>query len=285
MAGTKRQEKDAVSGYVDSSYVLGHAPGELERLTRQAAFLGDLTEHVLRRAGLRPGMRVLDVGCGAGDVSLIAARMVGPQGTVLGIDRAAEPLQMARRRAEADGVHWAAFQQADHATFEADQRFDAALGRLVLVYASDPAVPLRSLLKHVVSGGIMAFQEMDMSRAATVPDIPLFGRCLAWIQATYERSGLTPDTGSRLDSAFRAVGLTPSLIGACRVEGGSEGFGYAWLAQTVRSLLPAMARLGVAAPAEVDIDTLEDRLREGARETGACLIGPLMVGAWARTPG
>ena len=54
MAGTKRQEKDAVSGYVDSSYVLGHAPGELERLTRQAAFLGDLTEHVLRRAGCGP---------------------------------------------------------------------------------------------------------------------------------------------------------------------------------------------------------------------------------------
>ena len=54
-------------------YVLGRAAEELDRLIKQAAFFGDLTGHTLKVAGLAPGMRVLDVGCGAGDVSFLAA--------------------------------------------------------------------------------------------------------------------------------------------------------------------------------------------------------------------
>src|SRR4051794_7028381 len=99
-------------------YVLGYSADELARLTRQAAFLDDLTYDVLRCAGLQPGMRVLDAGCGAGDVSLIAARMVGPTGAVLGIDRAAEPLDLARSRTAAAGLHWVGFAQAELTAFE-----------------------------------------------------------------------------------------------------------------------------------------------------------------------
>ena len=73
-----------------TAYILGHDPGELDRLIAQARFFGDLTEEVLRRAGVGPGMRVLDVGCGTGDVSFLAARLVGPTGSVLGVDRSAD---------------------------------------------------------------------------------------------------------------------------------------------------------------------------------------------------
>jgi ubiquinone/menaquinone biosynthesis C-methylase UbiE len=266
------------------NYLLGHSDDELTRLTRQAAFLDDLTDDVFRRAGLETGMRVLDVGCGAGDVSLIAARIVGPRGTVLGIDCAAEPLDLARCRAASEGLHWVSFAQAELSAFETDFRFDAVVGRLVLVYAPDPAATLRALLRHVVPGGIVAFQEMDINRAATVPETPQFRRCLEWVRSLYEGAALIPDSGSRLGATFRAAGLTPSMSGACKIESGAEGFGYAWLAQTVRSLLPAMVQLGVATPEEVGVETLEDRLRQEARDSGACLICPLMVGAWARTP-
>ena len=64
-------------------YVLGHSEDELKRLIDQARFFGDLTAQVLHLAGLGPGMRVLDVGCGAGDVSFLAASIVGPQGVVI----------------------------------------------------------------------------------------------------------------------------------------------------------------------------------------------------------
>lgn len=60
------------------TYVLGHADVEIRRLLLQGRLYNDYTEHALRLAGLRKGMRVLDVGCGPGDVSLVAARVVGP---------------------------------------------------------------------------------------------------------------------------------------------------------------------------------------------------------------
>lgn len=61
-----------------STYALGHADAEIQRLLLQGRLYNDHTEHALRRAGLRPGMRVLDVGSGPGDVAFIAAQLVGP---------------------------------------------------------------------------------------------------------------------------------------------------------------------------------------------------------------
>src|SRR5215211_5695773 len=91
---------------VDSSnpYALGHTNEELERLISQARFFGELTEHFLALAGIQPGMHVLDVGCGAGDVSSLAARIVGPTGSVLGIDRSDESVALAASRATAGGL-------------------------------------------------------------------------------------------------------------------------------------------------------------------------------------
>ena len=63
----------------------------------QAAILKPITERLLREAGLTPGLRVLDLGCGCGDVAMLAAELVGPNGTVVGIDRSADVLAVARQ--------------------------------------------------------------------------------------------------------------------------------------------------------------------------------------------
>ena len=76
-----------MTGTDSGDYFLGHSDAEIERLAQQSAFYRDATEALLKSAGLGPGMRVLDIGSGAGDVSLLAAEMVGPSGAVLGIDR------------------------------------------------------------------------------------------------------------------------------------------------------------------------------------------------------
>jgi SAM-dependent methyltransferase len=85
-------------------YVLGHSEDELKRLIDQARFFGDLTAQVLHLAGLGPGMRVLDVGCGAGDVSFLAASIVGPQGVVIGVDKSPEAVSLAAQRAAGAGL-------------------------------------------------------------------------------------------------------------------------------------------------------------------------------------
>jgi ubiquinone/menaquinone biosynthesis C-methylase UbiE len=135
-------------------YPLGYSEQEARRLADQGAFLEDLTEDALRRAGLVPGMSVLDIGCGVGDVSFLAARLVGTDGNVLGIDRASSSVETARRRGASLGVTNARFEEADIATFETTQKFDAVVGRLVLLYLPNPAAVLRRLSRHLRPGGL-----------------------------------------------------------------------------------------------------------------------------------
>jgi ubiquinone/menaquinone biosynthesis C-methylase UbiE len=85
------------------SYLLGHATDELNRLMDQARFGGDLIAQVLQLAGLAEGMPVLDVDCGAGDVSFLAAAIVGPRGSVIGVDTSAEAVELVTPRAAEAG--------------------------------------------------------------------------------------------------------------------------------------------------------------------------------------
>ncbi|HET7074212.1 MAG TPA: class I SAM-dependent methyltransferase, partial [Mycobacterium sp.] len=140
---------------IGSTYVLGHADVEVQRLLLQGRLYNDYTEHALRLAGLRPGMRVLDIGCGPGDVSLIAARLVGPTGTVLGVDAAPEMIELARGRAAEQGLPTVHFTQAAIDTIALDEPVDAVIGRLILMHLPDPAATVRHLSSFVRPGGVV----------------------------------------------------------------------------------------------------------------------------------
>ncbi|MBV8899288.1 MAG: class I SAM-dependent methyltransferase [Verrucomicrobia bacterium] len=264
-------------------YVLGHSDAELKRLMRQGAFYADLTEDVLRRAGLCPGTRVLDIGCGAGDVSLLAARLVGPSGLVVGVDRSEQAIALARARVDRAGFSWVRFVVAELETFVCNETFDALIGRFVLLYLSDPATRLRALARHLRSGGIVAFQEMDMHFAHSVPEAPLFRQCLHWIINVFEKARFEPDMGSRLFATYLCAGLpAPRMIATGRLEGGPDSPAYEYLAETVRSLIPMIERFDVATAAEIGIETLAARLREEAVAGNRCIFPPLLIGAWSR---
>jgi ubiquinone/menaquinone biosynthesis C-methylase UbiE len=82
-----------------SHYALGSSDAEHDRLIRQAARLEPYTERFFSQAGIGPGQRVLDIGSGVGDVAMLAARLVGPTGEVLGIERDSSSILRARTRA------------------------------------------------------------------------------------------------------------------------------------------------------------------------------------------
>ena len=71
----------------ENTYVCGHAPRELDRLALQSRIYEAVTRRLLVRAGVDAGHHVVDLGCGAGDVSLLAAAAVGAGGSVTGVDR------------------------------------------------------------------------------------------------------------------------------------------------------------------------------------------------------
>ena len=264
-------------------YVLGHGSDEHRRLILQSRFIGELTETVFARAGLVQGMRVLDVGCGAGDVSLLAAAFVGSGGSVLGVDQSPDSVALARERAKAAGLDNVKFEVGQLEEFRQGGPFDALVGRLVLLYLKEPAVVLRQLAGLVRPGGLVIFQEMEMTTARAMPEVPVFTQCGRWIVEAFARAGVETSMGSRLYSIFQQAGLSaPEMISGGRVEGSPQSQFFEWLAQTVRSLLPMIEKTGVATRDEVSIDTLADRLRAAVVEKGAVAHSPILVGAWVR---
>lgn len=267
------------------SYLMGYSPGEFARLEAQGAFLRDLTEDVLRRAGVGPGMRVLDLGCGVGDVSLLAAELVGASGEVVGVDRSAAAIELARRRAADTLRNRTRFAVSEIDAFATDERFDAVIGRFVLMYLPDPAATLRRLCRMLHPGGIVAFHEIVMPLARSVPEGKLYRQCFDWVLEAFARSGFEPDMGSKLFATFRDADLpAPEMIFSGRAEGGPRSFAYDHLATSLRSLLPVLERFGIATAAELDPDTLAERLRQEALESRACIVPPPLIGAWARVP-
>jgi ubiquinone/menaquinone biosynthesis C-methylase UbiE len=232
-----------------------------------------------------PGMRVLDVGSGVGDVALLAARRVGPSGAVLGVECSPEAIAVARERATAKGLEWCRFVLSDIDAFETEESFDAVVGRLVLMYLPDPSATLRSLAWHLRPGGGVAFQELNISAVNAYPDGPEFLRICGKIMELFRCANVAIDMGPNLCATFRAAGLPdPRMVGAMQFVSDADPLGYEIFAAIVRSLLPQFERLGVASAAELGVETLAERLREESRRGGRVHLFPPLIGAWTRIP-
>jgi SAM-dependent methyltransferase len=263
-----------------STYLLGHADAEIRRLLLQARLYDDYTEHALRLAGLRPGMRVLDVGCGPGDVSFLAARLVGPGGTVLGVDAAPDIIELARARATERAASSVRFEQAVIADIDLDEPVDAVIGRLILMHVPDPVATLRQLAGLVRPGGFIAFSEFDMTAAGSVPDLPVWRAARDGITGTFTGLGLDPAFGATLPALFRRAGLgSPRLTLGAPIGGVDDSDPVDFVVETWRSMLPAAERLGLVTDDLGDLDTLPQRLREEVATAEAVVMMPALISA------
>jgi 2-polyprenyl-3-methyl-5-hydroxy-6-metoxy-1,4-benzoquinol methylase len=281
-------EEHAMTLQADPTYVFERSGDEYDRLTRQAALFEPVTERLLRDAGISPGMRVLDVGSGVGDVALLLARLVGPHGCVVGVDLDGSALQTARARAGTSGLRNLTFIQGDVRSAETGAHFDAAVGRLVLAYLADPADALRAIVERLRPGGVVAFQELDLD-----PDVPsrslppgtLWDRTGRLVIETFAGAGTHLRMGRQLRGSYLTAGLPDPVMREEAIVGGGPDFaGYSWLAGVARSLAPLTARLGIVADREFDPERLAERLRDDAVAHGAVVWGPALVGAYARRP-
>jgi ubiquinone/menaquinone biosynthesis C-methylase UbiE len=269
---------------IPASYVMGHDDRERRRLSLQASILNPLSDQLLRRAGLSAGQRVLDIGCGVGELSMVAARLVGRRGRVTGIDIDEGALALATARAREQGLDHIDFVHGDVATYRTDVSYDAVIGRHILIHTPDPRVVVALAHALLTPGGVAVFQEYDFSVVhRPFGEAPLYEHLLEIFRAFFAKAG-HGNIGTRLFQLLIEAGFRPP---ECRVEypmdGGADSPFYEWVAESFRSILPRAAALGLVGADEVaGIDSLATRLKDETISHGGCVPGPAMVGCFAR---
>ena len=266
-------------------YILGSSDREHERLIRQARRLAPVTESFFREAGIGPGQRVLDLGSGVGDVAMLAARLVGPSGKVVAIERDARSVNRARTRAAEAGLHNIKFAETDIDHFSTDASFDAAVGRYILQFLPDPVATLRSLAQRVRPGGAIAFQECSfIPFLALSRHLPLWFACVSLLHEAAVRYGVNVEIGSALHKAFQDAGL-PRPNMRLVMELGHDPEFTRWLSDGVRSSVsPHAEKLNLSLEPLGDLDTLQERLQEEVASSNTVVPWIPLVGAWCRTP-
>jgi SAM-dependent methyltransferase len=280
-------ELDAAGGkkkpVKETDYVLGHSQREICRLRSQAAILEPISERLLRKVKIAPGMRVLDLGCGAGDVSLLAARFVGPTGLVVGIDRNRDVLAVAAERAKAAGLRQVSFEQASAESYSPLEPFDLVIGRYILIHQPDPVGFLRAAARLVSPGGSIAFHEIRLLQAfGSLPLVPLWQVTGDFIQIACQSALPHYDVSDRLIECFSEAGLPqPALFCETPVGAGVDSPLYAWAAETLQSFLPQLTKMGIVFGELFGIESLESRLRDAVIEARSQIWAPGQVCAWA----
>lgn len=245
----------------------------------------DFTTQLLMDAGIGSGMRVLDAGCGSGDVAFLLCGLVGNTGEVVGIDHDSNALATARNRVEANPQPSPTFIQSGLLDLPATVgTFDAIVGRRVLMYQADTVAAVTALATHLRPGGVMVFQEHDTTMAPTSIDaFTLHRKAQGWIQLMIAREGADLHIGFNLHAIFTKAGLAVESVRAqCVIQTPDSAYGLGYI---VRACLPRILALGVATADEVDIETLQQRLDEERTQSEGIYIGDVMFGAWARKPG
>jgi SAM-dependent methyltransferase len=242
----------------------------------------EMTERMLDDAGIGPGMRVLDIGCGPGAVSLMLARRVGKQGHVFGVDQNPQMLALAREKAHDSGFLNLTFIEGGFdAAFPGRGTLDAVVGRRVLMYQPNAARALAQLADAIRSGGVIAFHEHDMvvitdSRTS----LPLHDRVRSWLREMLRLEGANLHMGFELHSALSAAGFAVERVRAeANVLTPTAGYPVAAI---VRAVLARLLQHGIATEADIDVETLDDRLAAERRVAAATCLWEMVFCAWGR---
>jgi SAM-dependent methyltransferase len=269
-------------------YTMGRSDSETRRLMLQAELLGPLMARFLHEAGITAGMKVLDLGSGPGDVAFQVADIVGESGSVVGIDMNPAVLAVARQRAAEQERSNVTFVEGDCRSASLPDDFDAVVGRFVLLYTGDVTDTLHSVLRHVRPGGVIAFAEPEFS---CVLGFHQSGPSAAmrtlweWANEAFVRSGSIPDMSAELFRAFKANGLgIPTMLLQAPLGGGEAWAGIPWAVESLRSIRPLIEQYEIATAADLDLETLGDRVQAESEQLGTPFMLIPVVTAWANKP-
>jgi SAM-dependent methyltransferase len=192
----------------DDDYIIGANQVEIDRLGLQHAIWRESAMAAWRRAGIKPGMTVLDIGAGPGYASFDLARLVGPAGKVIAMDQSALFLDALREGARHRGLVNIEVVESDLADFQwPDRQCDAVWSRWCLSFVPDPELILSGVDRALKSNGIFVSQEyVDYRTMKITPSDPIFDAFVDAVEASWRHFQGDPNVGCRFPAAFASLG-------------------------------------------------------------------------------
>ena len=261
-------------------YVLRRGGEGARRLRLLARVKWPSTRALLRRAGLRPGMRCLDVGCGTGEVTVKMSRLVEPGGKAVGIDIDRAFIQYARSEAERLSLR-AVFRQGDILQLRGKPIFDFAYARYVLTHLKEPSKALDGMVRVVRPGGVIAVEDIDFPGHVCHPPCRAFKRYLELYQAVVQRHGGDPAIGPRLHMMLMDAGAEDVHVDISQPTF-REGEGKLVGQITLEHTREAVVQAGLATHKE--IDEIVGELAEFARDPRTIMSIARTFQVWGRKP-
>jgi SAM-dependent methyltransferase len=233
-------------------YVLATGEEGAYRLRIVNSVHGPDTETFLKRAGLQPGMRVADIGCGVGTISCWMAQQVGPDGFVCGIDVSEPQIRESAKSAAAAGLSNVSFQVASaYETGLESSSFDLVFCRFVLMHLTQPQQAILEMARLLKPGGILACEDGDFKRPFTEPYSLAYARLFELYRAVIHARGADPCVGPKLYRMFLSAGLpepSVTLVQPVFVRGDAKRLPE-W---TLEECAPAIIEHGLADKREID---------------------------------
>lgn len=251
------------------AYTHGHHASVVAQHGRRTA--GEAAAFLLPR--LRPGMRLLDAGCGPGSITAGLARHVAP-GEVVGVD--AEPSVLAIARERGAGIPNLRFEQASvYDLPHAADSFDAAYAHQLLQHLADPPAALRELARVVRPGGLVAVRDSDYQTMISWPRSEAIEQWRALYTEMVRRNGADANAGRRIPSWLARAGLgeigVTTTVALMRERDEVRNWGDSWAERVTASAFAAQAlERGLATRA--DLERIAAGWRDWARDPEALFL-------------
>jgi ubiquinone/menaquinone biosynthesis C-methylase UbiE len=261
-------------------YILRTGEAALSRLRLLERVYGTTTDLLLNEAGIKSGMHVADIGCGAGFTSCKLAKFVGPTGRVYAVDISADQLEIARNHAAQAGISNIDFIEDDaFHTRLPNESFDIVYSRLLLCHLRNAPDVLNEFKRLLKRGGTLICEDFIASQIFSIPESQAYIQLADMALRFSEKASVDYSIGRRLPQLIRSLGL--AVLGIRMVQPAHfTGEEKRWWEYSVREAAPALLKTGFQSQAQ--LDALFSSLEAVALDPETLIAQPVMTQVWAR---